>query len=256
MSGTLTTETGAVVEGLGQRFGSTQALKDVDLAIQAGVLGILGPNGAGKTTLMRTLATVLPVEAGRVTVMGLDLADERQVRHVRRQLGYLPQVFGFYGGFSAAEFVEYVAWLKGMPATETSEAVGWALEQVGMTDRARVKMRKLSGGMRRRVGIAQSIVNRPSLLLLDEPTAGLDPEQRVSFRRLLRTLGEESAVVVSTHLVEDVAAACTRVAVMDEGTVRFDGAPDELIALGVDAQLAGDTPVERGYLAALQPRRT
>lgn len=249
----LTTEVGAVVDGLARRFGSTQALDDVDLVIRPGVLGILGPNGAGKTTLMRTLATVLPVDAGRVTIMGLDLANEREVREVRRKLGYLPQVFGFYGGFTASEFVEYVAWLKGMPSDGTREAVEWALDQVGMTDRAQVKMRRLSGGMRRRVGIAQAIVNRPSLLLLDEPTAGLDPEQRVVFRRLLRSLGESAAVVVSTHLVEDVAAACSRVAVMDKGAIRFEGDPNDLIAVGVGASVEADTPVERGYLAVLHP---
>lgn len=247
----VTTEPGVVVQGLARRFGATQALNDVDLVIRPGVLGVLGPNGAGKTTLMRTLATVLPVDVGRVKVMGLDVTDERQVVEVRRSLGYLPQVFGFYGGFTAAEFVEYVAWLKGMSPRDTDEAVSWALDHVGMDDRAQVKMRKLSGGMRRRVGIAQAIINRPSLLLLDEPTAGLDPEQRVVFRRLLRSLGESAAVVVSTHLVEDVAAACSRVAVMDKGAIRFEGDPADLIALGVDAPVEADTPVERGYLAAL-----
>lgn len=250
----VTSEAGAVVEGVSRRFGATRALDDLDLLIRPGVLGVLGPNGAGKTTLMRTLGTVLPVEVGRVMVMGLDVADDRQVVEVRRRVGYLPQVFGFYGGFTAVEFVEYVAWLKGMSTREASEAVGWALEHVGMTDRAGVKMRKLSGGMRRRVGIAQAIVNRPALLLLDEPTAGLDPEQRLVFRRLLRSLGELSAVVVSTHLVEDVATACTRVAVMDEGTIRFEGTPEDLIAVGVGAPVEGDTPVERGYLAVLHVR--
>lgn len=248
-------EAGAAVDRVSHRFGSTLALDEVELRIQPGVLGLLGPNGAGKTTLMRVLATVLPIDEGQAFVGGLDISDAQQAVEVRRRLGYLPQVVGYYSAFTAAEFVEYVAWLKAMSPSEASEAVPWALEHVGMTDRAKVKMRKLSGGMRRRVGIAQAIVNRPSLLLLDEPTAGLDPEQRVIFRRLLRSLGESSAVVVSTHLVEDVAAACTRVAVMKEGKVCFEGTPQNLVDLGADAAVDGDTPVERGYLAALHTRR-
>lgn len=237
--------------GVSCRFGPQSVFKNLTLTLTEGVVGILGPNGAGKTTLIRTLASVLPIQEGSVSVDGHDLSDRASLRAARREIGYLPQVFGFHGGFTAREFVEYLAWLKDVPSDDRSRAVAWSLEQVGMDGSSDVKMRKLSGGMRRRVGIAQAIVNTPRLLLLDEPTAGLDPEQRITFRRLLRRLGESSAVVVATHLVEDVAAACDRVIVFADGEIRFDGTPDELAALGERPDLEGDSPVERGYLTAV-----
>ena len=148
------------------------------------------------------------------------------------------------------EFVEYFALLKEMPPAQIPAAVAAAVERVELGDRAKSKLRTLSGGMLRRVGIAQAIVNDPELLLLDEPTAGLDPEQRVQFRAVLRELGETATVVVSTHLVEDVGAACTEVALMDRGNIVFRGTPDELAARGVEHGL-GDAPLERGYSAVL-----
>lgn len=241
----------ASVDGLTRSFGSLRVLSVLDIDIGPGVLGILGPNGAGKTTLMRTLATVLPVQEGRVEVAGYDVADRRQVVEARRALGYLPQVFGYHGGFSAREFVEYVGWMKGLSSRSAHSEAAWALEQVDLTSWVSTKMRKLSGGMRRRVGIAQALVNRPLLLLLDEPTAGLDPEQRIAFRRLLGLLGESAAVVVSTHLVEDVATACTRVVVVADGMLRFDGSPEQLSERGSGWPEEGNSPVERGYLAAI-----
>jgi ABC-2 type transport system ATP-binding protein len=237
--------------GVSCRFGAHPVFENLTLTLSTGVVGILGPNGAGKTTLIRTLASVLPVQKGSVVVDGHDLSDPASLRAARREIGYLPQVFGFHGGFTAREFVEYLAWLKEVPKDRRSGAVAWSLEQVGLDAGSGVKMRKLSGGMRRRVGIAQAIVNTPRLLLLDEPTAGLDPEQRITFRRLLRRLGESSSVVVATHLVEDVAAACDRVIVFAQGEVRFDGTPDALAGLGETADAAGDSPVERGYLAVV-----
>jgi ABC-2 type transport system ATP-binding protein len=237
--------------GVSCRFGAFPVFEDLTLTLSRGVVGILGPNGAGKTTLIRTLASVLPIQKGSVVVDGHDLSDPASLRAARREIGYLPQVFGFHGGFTAQEFVEYLAWLKEVPRDRRAEAVAWSLEQVGLDGRSGVKMRRLSGGMRRRVGIAQAIVNRPRLLLLDEPTAGLDPEQRITFRRLLRQLGESSSVVVATHLVEDVAAACDRVVVFSQGVIRFDGTPDALGALGDRADVEGDSPIERGYLAAV-----
>ena len=150
-----------------------------------------------------------------------------------------------------AEFVEYFALLKDMPPGQVPRAVAAAIEHVGLGDKARAKLRTLSGGMLRRVGIAQAIVNEPELLLLDEPTAGLDPEQRVAFRALLRELGQRATVVVSTHLVEDVGAACTEVALMDAGKIVFHGTPDELTARGEGSGAVGDAPLERGYSAVL-----
>ena len=248
------TEALITVAKLSHRFGEIQALDDVSVQLDGGVVGVVGPNGAGKTTLLRTLATVLPVKSGSVQVAGVDVSDGRNVREARRVLGYLPQVFGFYGAFTASEFVEYVGWLKEVPSSEIRAVTAEMLSLVGMSERADVAMRKLSGGQRRRVGIAQALVNRPRVVLFDEPTAGLDPEQRVTFRSVLRKLGESELVVVSTHLVEDVAAVCSRVLVMDRGQIRFDGTPDVLAEHGAGF-VDGDSPLERGYLAVLEGRR-
>ncbi|MFW5899177.1 MAG: ABC transporter ATP-binding protein [Jiangellaceae bacterium] len=250
------TVTGTHVEiaDLVVRYGKRTALAGLDLDLGAGVHGLLGPNGAGKTTLMRVLATVATPTSGRVTVLGSDLSDQRSLREVRRRLGYLPQQFGYYPRFRVREFVEYFAWLKEMPADDVPTAVDRAIDRVGLTDRADDKLKKLSGGMLRRVGIAQAIVNDPDLLLLDEPTAGLDPEQRVDFRELLRSIGVDACVLVATHLVEDVTAACTNVTIANEGRAIFRGTPDDLIAAG-EGTPDGDTPIERGYTAVLRTSR-
>jgi ABC-type multidrug transport system ATPase subunit len=152
--------------------------------------------------------------------------------------------------------VEYFALLKDVPPGHVPGAVAVAIERVGLADNARAKLRTLSGGMLRRVGIAQAIVNEPDLLLLDEPTAGLDPEQRMAFRSLLREMGQRATVVVSTHLVEDVGAACTEVALMDRGMIVFRGTPDQLTTQGEGSGAAGDAPLERGYSAVLAAART
>jgi ABC-type multidrug transport system ATPase subunit len=153
------------------------------------------------------------------------------------------------------EFVEYFALLKEVPAARVPAAVAAAIDRVGLQDRARARLRTLSGGMQRRAAIAQAIVNEPELLLLDEPTAGLDPEQRVAFRALLRELGERATVVVSTHLVEDVGAACGQLALMDRGRIVFTGTPDDLTVRGV-GYATGDAPLERGYSAVLAEARS
>ena len=239
-----------------RRFGRTQAVAGVTLETGPGVFGLLGPNGAGKTTLLRMMATVIPPNSGRVRLLGRDPAGYGPRREIRRRLGYLPQDLGYYPGFTVAEFVEYFALLKEMPPGQVPQAVATAIERVDLGGRARAKLRTLSGGMQRRAGIAQAIVNEPELLLLDEPTAGLDPEQRVAFRALLRNLGERATVIVSTHLVEDVGAACTEVALMDAGKVVFQGTPDELTSRGESAGAVGDAPLERGYSAVLAAARS
>jgi ABC-2 type transport system ATP-binding protein len=241
--------------GVGRRFGRTAAVAGVDLQLGPGVFGLLGPNGAGKTSLLRMMATVIPPTAGTLRLLGHDPADARPRRSIRRRLGYLPQTLGYYPNFTVVEFVEYFGLLKEIPAARIPSAVATAVERVGLGDRARAKLRTLSGGMLRRAGIAQAIVNTPELLLLDEPTAGLDPEQRVEFRALLRELGQQATVVVSTHLVEDVGAACTEVALMHAGTIVFRGTPDELIRRGEGTTAAGDAPLERGYSAVLAQAR-
>lgn len=235
---------------LSRQFGRTQAVSGVSLRTGPGVFGLLGPNGAGKTSLLRIMATVIPPTSGRLRLLGHDPTLHRPRREVRRRLGYLPQNLGYYPGFTVAEFVEYFALLKEMPPSRVPAAVASAIERVDLGTKARAKLRTLSGGMLRRVGIAQAIVNDPRLVLLDEPTAGLDPEQRVEFRALLRELGRQATVIVSTHLVEDVGAACGEVALMDGGRIVFHGTPDELTARG-EGHAAGDAPLERGYSAVL-----
>jgi ABC-2 type transport system ATP-binding protein len=244
------------ITDLTRRFGRTPAVAGVDLEAGPGVFGLLGPNGAGKTSLLRMMATVIRPSAGRLRLLDRDPGAYGPRREIRRRLGYLPQNLGYYPSFTVAEFVEYFALLKEMPSARIPAAVASAVERVGLGDRARKKLRTLSGGMLRRAGIAQAIVNGPELLLLDEPTAGLDPEQRVQFRALLRDLGQRATVVVSTHLVEDVGAACTEVALMDAGKIVFHGTPDELIARAEGTAAAGDAPLERGYSAVLAQARS
>jgi ABC-2 type transport system ATP-binding protein len=235
-------------------FGKNRAVDGVSLDAGPGVLGLLGPNGAGKTSLLRMLATVLPPTSGQIRLLDRDPGHTAQRRDIRRRLGYLPQNLGYYPAFTVVEFIEYFALLKEVPPRRVPQAVAAAVERVDLGAKARARLRTLSGGMLRRVGIAQAIVNDPELLLLDEPTAGLDPEQRVGFRALLRALGETATVVVSTHLVEDVGAACSEVALMETGHIVFRGTPAELIAAGEGHEL-GDAPLERGYSAVLQAAR-
>ncbi|MFI1051156.1 ABC transporter ATP-binding protein [Streptomyces griseoruber] len=238
--------------GLKVRVGRKRmAVDGLDLSLGTGVHGLLGPNGAGKTTLIRTLATVLRPTEGALELLGESAGGTGELRALRRRIGYLPQEFGYYKRFTVREFVEYMAWLKEVPGADIPAAVQRAVERVGLADRADDRMKTLSGGMVRRVGIAQAIVNDPAILLLDEPTVGLDPAQRLRFRELLQELGTDTCVLVSTHLVEDVAAACTDVVLFAEGRLVFQGTPDDLAAAG-GTEDVGDSPLERGYSALLQ----
>ncbi len=239
---------------LTRRFGRSQAVAGVSLEAGPGVFGLLGPNGAGKTSLLRMMATVIAPSSGRMRLLGRDPGAYGQRRQIRRRLGYLPQNLGYYPAFTVVEFVEYFALLKEMTPARIPAAVAAAVERVNLGGKAKAKLRTLSGGMLRRVGIAQAIVNDPELLLLDEPTAGLDPEQRVQFRGLLRGLGQRASIVVSTHLVEDVGAACTEVALMDQGKIVFRGTPQELTTRG-EGRGTGDAALERGYTAVLAEAR-
>ncbi|MET8689883.1 ATP-binding cassette domain-containing protein [Streptomyces sp. NPDC004732] len=245
----------AAVAGVTVQYGSTTALDDVTLTFPAGVTGLLGPNGAGKSTLLSLLSTARRPKTGDVTLLG-ETPGRARVQRLRKQIGVLPQSFGFYPRFTVLEFTEYAAWLRKVPAAQRRDRAREALRLVQMEKHAHTKMGALSGGMLRRVGIAQAMVNKPSLVLLDEPTVGLDPAQRVGFRSLIKELGDRCAVVMSTHLAEDVAHVCDRVAVLLEGTVRFTGTVAELCALptsgdGTDGTVAKEVDggaVEAGYL--------
>jgi ABC-2 type transport system ATP-binding protein len=212
-----------------KRFLRTRALDGVSLDAGTGITGFLGPNGAGKTTLLRILATVLAPDRGHVRLLGRDPASPRHRLAIRRRLGYMPQEPGFYKNFSAFEFVDYVAILKEMTNRRARHRdVRRVIELVGLERSARKRIRALSGGMRRRVALAQALLGDPDLLILDEPTAGLDPEQRLRFRDTVSRVGEERTVILSTHQTEDVSALCQRVVVMLGGRVLLDGTPNDL----------------------------
>ena len=217
--------------GLSLRFGGTQALDEVSLRLTSGVTGLLGPNGAGKTTLLRVLATAVPPDRGAFTVLGQDPATAAGRQEVRRRLGYLPQTPGFHPDFSAFEFVDYVAILKELTDRGARHReVRRVLDEVDLADVRAKRIKKLSGGMRQRVALAAALVGDPGFLVLDEPTVGLDPEQRKRFRELNAQAGEGRTVLLSTHQTEDVAMLCHRVLVMAGGRIRFDGTPAELTA--------------------------
>ncbi len=216
--------------GLSLRYGRTAALSDVDFAFADGVTGLLGPNGAGKTTLLRILATALPADAGQLRILGRDPGTAEGRLAIRRRLGYLPQNPGFHPHFTAFEFVDYIAILKEI-VRGRHEEVRRVLHEVGLDDRRGTKIRALSGGMRQRVGLAAALLGEPALVILDEPTVGLDPEQRLRFRELIADTGEGRTVLLSTHQTEDVMTVCQRVIVLDHGQVRFEGAPPALAAV-------------------------
>ncbi len=223
------------VQAVSKRYGSTVALDDVTISLTQGVTGLLGPNGAGKTTLMRCIATVLAPDSGSLRVLGHDTATGDGRLQIRRQLGYLPQEPGYHTGFTAFEFVDYVAILKEWADRRARhDEVRRVLALVGLESVMNKRIRQLSGGMRRRVGIAQALIGSPDLLVLDEPTAGLDPEQRLRFRELLGSQSSRAAVLLSTHQTDDVAALCQRVVVLFDGRVRFNGTPAGLAALATD----------------------
>lgn len=213
------------IEGVGKRYGDLWALRDVSLEIDRGVVGLVGPNGAGKSTLMRIVATLSGPTEGRVLWKGTPLA--RKPDRLRRVLGYLPQDFGIYPKLTAREFLRYLAAARGMSAGDRIDEL---LSLVGLREAADRQLETYSGGMRRRVGIAQALLNDPELLVVDEPTVGLDPEERARFRTLFSELGGDRIVILSTHIVPDVEAAAGRVAVLDRGQLRADATPAELLA--------------------------
>jgi ABC-2 type transport system ATP-binding protein len=218
------------IESLSKRYpGGTQALQNVSLAIPTGMFGLLGPNGAGKSTLMRTLATLQQADSGRATLGDIDVLRDKDA--VRRVLGYLPQEFGLYPKVSAETLLSHFAVLKGIRSSkERSEAVKALLQQTNLYDHRHQALGSFSGGMKQRFGIAQALLGNPRLIIVDEPTAGLDPEERVRFHNLLSAIGQNIIVILSTHIVSDVTDLCRSMAIIHEGQVRVAGNPSELVA--------------------------
>ncbi len=210
--------------------GGVSALSGVDLTIGTGMFGLVGPNGAGKTTLMRILAGLLRASSGKAVVFGHDLSTYAGRQAAKANLGYLPQDLGLYPNLNAYEFLDYMAILKG--ATDKAlrqRQIADLLEKVRLTDAAQRRLKTYSGGMKRRIGIAQALLGDPKLLIVDEPTAGLDPEERIRFRNLLTDMAAERTIILSTHIVEDISQSCNDLAVLRAGRVIYRGAPSDLI---------------------------
>jgi ABC-2 type transport system ATP-binding protein len=233
----------AVLDGVSRRFGRTVALEPTDLCLEPGLIGLLGPNGAGKTTLLRLLATALSPSTGRISVAGHDVTGSAADRtEARRRLGYLPQEVGFPRGMNAFAFLDYIAVLKEWDdRAARHQEVRRVLDLVNLGEHGGRKVRALSGGQRRRLAIAQAFIGNPPLVVLDEPTTGLDPEQRASLRGVLSRHARTATVLLSTHQTEDVSALCDRVVILDEGRIRFDGAVSELVATAAGQVWVGPT---------------
>jgi ABC-2 type transport system ATP-binding protein len=236
------------------------ALRSFTLELGPGVLGLLGPNGAGKSTLMRILATITRATEGAVTWNGTDIA--RSPDELRQVLGYLPQDFGIYPHLNAVEFLEYMAAAKGVDGRSARQRIDELLQLVNLTDKARRPLGGYSGGMKQRVGIAQALLNDPQLLIVDEPTAGLDPEERVRFRSLLTELSGERIVILSTHIVSDVEATATSIAIIEKGHLICHDLP-ETILQAVDGKVwswivaSSDLPaIKQQYLISSTARRS
>jgi ABC-type multidrug transport system ATPase subunit len=231
--------------------GQVQALRGIDLQIGAGMFGLLGPNGAGKTTLMRILATLIRPTSGTACVLGNDVTDNAARPAIRQILGYLPQELALYENLTAVEFLDYIAILKGIRSSAARQRqIAALLDTVGLVEVGRRKLKTYSGGMKRRVGIAQALLGDPRLLIIDEPTSGLDPAERVRLRNLLADLARERVVILSTHIIEDIGQTCSEMAVLNQGQVLFHGHPKSLIeqARGRVWTIVTDGDQPDGYL--------
>ena len=240
------------ITDLTKEFSGTRAVDSVNETLGRGVYGLLGVNGAGKTTLMRMLTTLLQPTSGSITWDGEDIfAMEGRFRNL---LGYLPQDFGFYPNFTVGEYLLYIASIKGLRPAVAKQRVKELLSQVGLSKARNKKMKNLSGGMKRRAGIAQAMLNDPKLLILDEPTAGLDPNERIRFRNLISELAEDRVVLLSTHIVSDVEYIAGKIFLMKDGRIAVSGTAQELIASMPEQVWACQVPKTRidAYLKALK----
>lgn len=234
-------------DNLTKKFGDFTAVDHINLTMGSGVYGLLGVNGAGKTTLMRMLCTLLKPTSGRILYDGKDIFKMKE--EYRNILGYLPQDFGFYPEFSVKEYLLYIAAIKGIRSSVAKMRVRELISQVGLTKATNQKMKKLSGGMKRRVGIAQAMLNDPGILILDEPTAGLDPNERIRFRNLISELSRERMVLLSTHIVSDIEYIANEIWLMRSGMITYRGTADEII--NSMAEAVWECPVKKEMAADL-----
>ncbi len=214
------------IRNLTKRYGDKTALKKVDLVVEQGMFGLLGPNGAGKTTLMRVLTTLTKKTEGEVSICGIPVEESKRIRPL---IGYLPQEFSMYGNMTAWDALDYLAVLSGISKEERKKLVPLMLQKVNLHEQRKTKVKAMSGGMKRRLGIAQAIIHNPKVIVVDEPTAGLDPEERVRFRNLLCEIALDRVVVLSTHIVGDIEATCENIAVLNAGEILFHGTVMELL---------------------------
>jgi|TARA_B110000914_G_scaffold162972_1_gene143436 ABC-2 type transport system ATP-binding protein len=216
-----------VIENISKTYpNNVKALNNVSIKISSGMFGLLGPNGAGKSSLMRTIATLQEADSGSIFFDDLNVLDSS--KEFRQQLGYLPQEFGVYPRITAEQLLDHIATLKGFSSKkERKELVDFLLQKVNLYDKKNKSVKGFSGGMKQRIGIAQSLIGNPKILIVDEPTAGLDPGERNRFYDLLSDVGEDVIVILSTHIVDDVRELCTQMAIMNHGEIVFNGSPDE-----------------------------
>lgn len=216
------------VSNLSKRFGTKSALDSINLEIDSGMFGLLGRNGAGKTTLMRILATLLSKTEGSIDMCGIPIENTKDIRNM---VGYLPQDFSMYPNMTVYKAMDYLAVLSNIPLRKRRKIICKLLSKVNLTNHQNVKVKSLSGGMNRRLGIAQALIHNPRVLIVDEPTAGLDPEERIRFRNLLCEIANDRIVILSTHIVGDIEATCENVAILDSGKVIYNGSTEALAKL-------------------------
>lgn len=215
-----------VIEHVNKFYGKKAALTDVSLTIENGMFGLLGRNGAGKTTLMKLLATLHAPDGGSITVCGVPIEETGKIRQM---IGFLPQDFNMYPNMSVYEAMDYLGMLSGMEKQARRECIPKLLERVNLLEEQKKRVKSLSGGMKRRLGIAQALLHNPKVLIVDEPTAGLDPEERVRFRNLLCEVASERIVILSTHIVGDIEATCEKIAILNEGRLLWNGTLTEIL---------------------------
>lgn len=214
------------INHLNQYYGKKQVLYDINLSISTGMFGLLGRNGAGKTTLMKTLVTLLPTNEGDIRMNGINIHDQKKIRSI---IGFLPQEFSMYGNMTAYQALDYLAVLSELDKRTRRTRINALLDQVNLTIHKNVKVKAMSGGMKRRLGIAQALLNDPKILVVDEPTAGLDPEERLRFRNLLAEVSENKIVLLSTHIAGDIEATAENVAILEQGRIIFSDSIEQLL---------------------------
>lgn len=234
------------LSGITKRFGKREVLHEINLSLDTGIIGLLGPNGAGKTTFLRILATVYEPTSGSIRLNGISWSN--QTEEARKRLGYLPQHVGLFPALTSYEYLDYIALLRSISSKkDRKELIERVLREVNLEGQSSTRVRRLSGGMKQRLGIAQAIIHNPDLLLVDEPTAGLDPEERFRFRGLLRRLAEQRTVILSTHITEDVSMTCDRVCMIKQGFLEYFPSLSEVVKLASNKVWTMNLPNEQFY---------